>query len=816
MKRVISFVLVLALVLGSFSMSFAATGIRLTDISGNRNEEAITVANDLGIITGYTDGTYKPGQAVTRAEFAAMITRALAIPDSALAGYSATSFKDTAGYGWATKYLAFCESKGIMLGDGAGNAMPGKTITVNEAITMTLRALGYTNNSSALSGTWPSNYVTLGQDLDLYDDVEAVTIIDRGSAAQIIYNALTVQKVQVDSDGETTGVVTGTGDDATEVTMLTSGLGCEAVDGVMGSDITNDSKINITNYKGLYGTAFIDDDDEIVAFSTDSELLVGDWTIDASYNVGGYLDGAKEYEFAVKAYHGEESDADYLIDESYDKIPYFVNGESAGTTSIGALTEDEYYFSVDVSGKTISNIYAIMVWDVTANGGTLAYFEDGDLDIEDLTIMNYDFAEDDNGDLDYDSFTLLGVNSLEDIKEDHVVSIYLNDDEEITRLAVGTETVTGKVKKINSDGDEFTINGNVYELSYDGCTTIELSDEGTAYLAYDGTIFDWDKDSGSEDNYAIVIGVKDGDQLDDAQIKLLTKEGNEITYDVDDDVLTTAGIVEGVYAKGMLVTFGLDEDGIIDELDIMTTVAGITGEMSASGSVFAGKSVDEDCVVFTFDGDDYDIAEIASIERDEDITPVAMLYDSGKIAVLILNENDAENTDYVYAVVTSISSANNDDDDDVQYVEGFVNGEVFEAYTDDDNTITKANEKLMTTTTAIALVVFDVDTTGEITDVMQVIVGAEDGDSDYFDDGTVVSGIITDKDGSDITVSSGGVETTVTIDNNAALYEYDDFGTDDAEYKVRSISNLKKGDTIYMWQIDEDSEYYDIVIFTRP
>ena len=74
MRKVLSFVLVLALVLGSFSMAFAATTATsggLTDIAGNANEDAITVANDLGIITGYDDGTYKPDQAVNRAEFAA-------------------------------------------------------------------------------------------------------------------------------------------------------------------------------------------------------------------------------------------------------------------------------------------------------------------------------------------------------------------------------------------------------------------------------------------------------------------------------------------------------------------------------------------------------------------------------------------------------------------------------------------------------------------------------------------------------------------------------------------------------------------------
>ena len=77
MKKVLSFVLVLTLVLGSFSMVFAAPAhTALSDVAGTANEQAITVVNDLGIVEGYTDGTFKPDNNVTRAEFAKMLVSA--------------------------------------------------------------------------------------------------------------------------------------------------------------------------------------------------------------------------------------------------------------------------------------------------------------------------------------------------------------------------------------------------------------------------------------------------------------------------------------------------------------------------------------------------------------------------------------------------------------------------------------------------------------------------------------------------------------------------------------------------------------------
>ena len=148
-----------------------------------------------------------------------MITRMMGVPDSALAGYASTNFTDMSGYGWANSYIGFCAAKGIVNGYGDGTFGPGNTITVNEAVTMVLRAVGYVSNSSELVGTWPSNYVTLGKRLGIYDDVASTTTIDRANAAQVIYNALTTVVVAVNADGDTRAAyTTGTGNDYYEKT----------------------------------------------------------------------------------------------------------------------------------------------------------------------------------------------------------------------------------------------------------------------------------------------------------------------------------------------------------------------------------------------------------------------------------------------------------------------------------------------------------------------------------------------------------------------------------------------------------------------
>lgn len=71
---------------------------RFSDISGHWAETAIRKAADLGIVEGYTDGTYKPGANVTRAEFAAMLARATShVPQGKVTG----AFSDVPAGNWA-------------------------------------------------------------------------------------------------------------------------------------------------------------------------------------------------------------------------------------------------------------------------------------------------------------------------------------------------------------------------------------------------------------------------------------------------------------------------------------------------------------------------------------------------------------------------------------------------------------------------------------------------------------------------------------------------------------------------------------------
>ena len=556
MRKVLSFVLVLTLVLSSFSMAFAAdtTAAGLSDISGNANEDAIQVAYDLEIVTGNPDGTFLPDKEVNRAEFAAMLTRALAIPDSALSGYTTTSFKDTSGYTWAVPYLAFCQSKGILLGDGDGNVMPGRTVTVNEAMTMALRAIGYTANSSLLVGVWPANYVSIAQNEDLYDDVATSTTVNKASAAQIIYNLLTVQKVAVNTDGTTDYLWKGDKEDEVAGNLLNTNLGCDEIkDAILGSTAGcgyDDAIINITKNLGAYGTAYINDDDELVAFTKDSVALTGSLNDDKDeFEVGDvvYDIDDDDNDFTSKAAFFANGDDEKVLGTGDDDkisvaaIAAWAAGEEVdGVSCDGSDDGETVTLNVDLSGKTIKDIYSVVAW--SASDYDLAD-EDVQEEISDLELLGFDFIDDDDDNIDFNSFELVGVASLDDIEEDNVVYVYANDDKDIRKVAVGTETVEGVIDEIEYDDDDdgtevidtVTIADTEYDLSAlatSDAADLDVDSEGTFYLDAFGEIYDFDGTSGSADTFGIVEAwdQKVDNDFDNPKIKLYLSDDSDKNF----------------------------------------------------------------------------------------------------------------------------------------------------------------------------------------------------------------------------------------------------------------------------------------------
>jgi hypothetical protein len=583
MRKLLMTVLALALILGSISVASAASGkVKLTDIADNTNEEAIQVDYDLGIVTGTPEGAYEPEKAVNRAEFAALIVRALAIPESALATYTTTTFKDTSGYGWAVPYLAILQQKGIMKGDGYGNVMPGRTINPNEAVTMVLRAIGYTDNASVLVGQWPANYVSLGQSLNLYEKVSTDLQMNKASAAQMIYNVLTAQLVQVDANSTVKLVYDSDG--VGRQNLLTTGLNCYADPDTATRKVVTygdaaSSKINLTEKVGAYGILYRSKaDDEVVALTeVETVFLAGKFTyVDGSDSdndiyIGRVdkfqtVDGTK-YNLDARAKNAVKNL--FTTTSAVSSVEYgsFVNGTDS--RSVGAYTaryrasgdynwysdqsikdyttrngdkrpkgnESKLIVAAKVSGVTILELRSVAVWDAEiSKQGDYFLYESGQID--GTKFNGHDFPLDVNNERDDYGYALAGVNSLDELAADNVVYIYKNEDKKIARIEVGTETQSGVITNINDTDSQRTIGGKVIgDSPYHHNTWNDLqyvNNEGTALLDVWGRTFAFHLGDASKGTFAVYLA----DQINfkALQSKLFDNTGKEVVYGVKDEI----------------------------------------------------------------------------------------------------------------------------------------------------------------------------------------------------------------------------------------------------------------------------------------
>lgn len=102
---------------------------------------SVTEAQLAGVITGYEDGTFRPNQLINRTEMAAMVMRALNIvPDQALK----PTFADTDSIAvWAHPFVAAAADAGLINGRGNNLFVPAANATRAEAVVLILRMMDF-------------------------------------------------------------------------------------------------------------------------------------------------------------------------------------------------------------------------------------------------------------------------------------------------------------------------------------------------------------------------------------------------------------------------------------------------------------------------------------------------------------------------------------------------------------------------------------------------------------------------------------------------------------------------------------------------
>ena len=666
LKRTLSLALASVMLVGMMSVGASAVNASdFTDADEIVNKDAVSTMTALGIINGKEDGSYfDPTGTVTRAEMAKMLCVAInGGVDPVLGVKDTPTFTDIKGH-WAESYIEYCAANGIIAGRGNNKFDPTGTVSATEAAKMLLGVLGYNAEKSGLVGNdWAINTNVLANQNGLYknlSNLNANTLLTRDNAAQMIYNALDANMVELNAAGNyttsqysytgTESVVTGT----ERVWVLTikennctdSGIKA-AVDALSGSVYNSRSDADETvkevagaelskvkyaleqKTQNVYGentvTKYANETmgHKYLSLITDGDAVLTDVEKDSKGTYTLYMNGIT----TKGQYTKVEGDYSNLIGQKVEvlyKDSENVYGVYASTDSslivestagkVGTLSNNEVKidgttYKVD-SNVTTTALYTGKLIDGLNVGGNKAaavkaYDNDDNGKIDTVVYVPFTAAKvtyvgekSFNTDVAGTNIKFEDVNAYDDMaKNDYVIKSDAANTVDDTDTYVLAETVEGKIEATKSDS--VRIDGTWYNY----VTTTpdkDLALDSTVKAAVlNGYIVKSEVVTSSHELQDYAVVVKTDTDINGPQAKLLFADGTTKVVTTDKKYTDTMGLVTYEVKKGEYVL----TEAVTDSADKAGFDKIVTGKYvndSGKGKI-NGERIADDAVIFVKD-----------------------------------------------------------------------------------------------------------------------------------------------------------------------------------------------------------------------
>ncbi len=191
-----SFKRILSAVLASLIVCAAIPAVAARDFNDvtveNAAKDEIDILSDIGVIVGTSENEFSPNENVTREQMALFLFRLMLNKQSG-GRVNTSPFKDL----YDDTYhgaISWANASGYILGTTESTFEPREGITLQDAMTMLVRALGQSN--AAMNNGYPWTYIDAGIKLGLDRGLEHLAYsetLTRGETAIILYNALTAE-----------------------------------------------------------------------------------------------------------------------------------------------------------------------------------------------------------------------------------------------------------------------------------------------------------------------------------------------------------------------------------------------------------------------------------------------------------------------------------------------------------------------------------------------------------------------------------------------------------------------------------------------
>ena len=587
LKKVLALVVVLTMVLGT--VAFAS----FTDVTEENDAyTAVQTLSSLEILNGYDDGSFKPEGNITRAEFCAVVCRALGLESQANGSKGTTIFSDVPADHWASGYINLAAAQKIVNGMGDGTFAPESNVTYEQAVKMLVVALGY-EPMAASKGGWPAGYLVVANQYGMTKNVKGVAqdgAATRGTVAQLVYNALPIAVMEQTGFGTQTTytIMDGSGD--YDYKSLLTGLDIAKIEGrVVGTSVIespNSGKCETDEVVYSFNEVNDDTDWEDYLNKHANKEGYADYTFKVTEGVNAddyfgissiiYAKKLSSNKYTIVAIMpGEDSQVvtlglnDLDTDTDYSaktkKIVYYTTAGSSKTSSYSLSDNALFYYNyAPKTGAEFLDIIKDSTGDIKDdNGMEITLIENtGDSKYDMVIMKEYTYAVVDTVEADKDRFTTKDGTtykfdfddetisnkltnkdgeaiSLKDFAEDDVVGILTEKGHKDFKwcdiINLGANSVTGTVNGLNTADETIKIDNVSYDVV--GATMPKNGDEGTFYLTKTGKVFDFDLDSSVSGNYGYILQAKKVQSgFDNAwQVKILTKENGVVDYKIKDD-----------------------------------------------------------------------------------------------------------------------------------------------------------------------------------------------------------------------------------------------------------------------------------------
>ena len=634
-KKIMSLLLAIAM-LAAFAVP-SAFAAEFSDVPESyQYYDAVQSLVARGIVDGYTDGTFKPEDTISRAEFCKMVVYSIGMGEISQGAVAETGFPDVAADFWAAGVIKVARDMNIINGYDDGTFKPDEKVTYDQAIKMVVCAKSEKFATAAdKNGGFPTGYRKVATAYNFVKNITDGVYNDpakRGTIAKLIDNMLNIKMSEITNDssaidtssmeeikGQVVAVYGASLDSATssltkyqiKITLNsgdTKTYNCEDL-GV---------KNELRSYLGKMVVAYYKEDIGLSMQRLSSLSLQknknGETTVDVS--------DIAEYTATSLSYYDENSDTEKISVSSSAKILY--NGLLSTKKFADAVAECENqsgsirFLSTSGEGGTAEVLFFtvyknIVVTSVTASS-KLVYGEDVNGKVDKYEINDSDVNK--NVTITKNGSSV----SFSAIAKNQVLSISESEDKTQVEVLIGPDSVTGRVASMTRGEKEISIGCKTYKFAT-GVTmgdVIEVGANLKLYLDAFNKIAKYEFQAASDTyTYAYLTKIANvGTGMDaDIRVELINLSGSSIkdaTYYTLADKVT---INNKTYRPA-------DDFATIKQL-LIDSAARYAYTDAATGKVFGAGS-------------------------DEVHQPLKYTLSNGKISTLLIGKDDATDADLRY------------------------------------------------------------------------------------------------------------------------------------------------------------------------